>query len=78
MKAMSLAISVCPSCGGRRVKKVRQSLSGAYRGCKYAIPALDVFACPDCGEKIYDRQAMQEIEAHSPAFSRVKRRRKSA
>jgi YgiT-type zinc finger domain-containing protein len=78
MKAMPLEINVCPSCGGKKIKKVRQSLTGVYRGCNYAVPALDVFACSDCGEKIYDRQAMQEIEAHSPAFSRGKRHRKSA
>jgi YgiT-type zinc finger domain-containing protein len=71
-------ITACPSCGSKKIKKVRQSLTGEYRGCKYIVPALEFFACPDCGEKIYDRQAMREIEAHSPSFSSTKTHRKSA
>ena len=34
------------------------------------MPELEFYQCPDCGEKVYDRAAMQRIEASSPAFAK--------
>ena len=35
----------------------------------YTVPMIEFHKCIDCGEKIYDPQAMRNIEAHSPAFA---------
>jgi YgiT-type zinc finger domain-containing protein len=63
-------ITICPSCGSDRIKRVQQDWTGKSQGQSYTVPSLDFYECPDCGERIYDRQAMRRIEAHSPAFAR--------
>ena len=63
-------ITVCPSCGSNQIKQVRRDWSGEFRGQTYVVPSLEFYECPVCGERIYDRQAMQKIEAHSPAFAK--------
>jgi len=73
-----LNIKTCPSCEGTKIKKVRGSWTGNFKGQAYTVPNLEFFECLDCGEKIYDREAMREIEAHSPAFKRPKPKRKAA
>ncbi len=65
-----IRITVCPSCGGSRVRLVQRDWTGEYEGQTYTVPALDFHECPHCGEKIYDRDAMRRIEACSPAFAR--------
>jgi YgiT-type zinc finger domain-containing protein len=65
----TLRITVCPSCGSPKIKKVRRNWSGTYQGHSYTVPSLEFYECPACGEKVYDRQAMREIEARSPAFA---------
>ena len=67
-KMNMLRITVCPSCGGTKIKKVRRNASGEFEGRQYTVPSLKFYECPDCGEKVYDRDAMQRIEEHSPAF----------
>lgn len=71
-------ISVCPSCGSRAIKKVRQNWVGNVKGQSYVVPNLEYYTCPQCGENVYDRQAMRKIEAHSPAFAKRRREKKSA
>jgi predicted RNA-binding Zn-ribbon protein involved in translation (DUF1610 family) len=42
------------------------------------VPNLEFYECPDCGERIYDRDAMRKIEAHSPAYAKLRAQKKSA
>lgn len=63
-------ITTCPSCGGNRIKKVRHDWQGEYKGQKYIVKNLEFHECPDCGEKVYDREAMRTIESHSPAYAK--------
>jgi YgiT-type zinc finger domain-containing protein len=63
-----MKITKCPSCGGGKVKKVRRDFRGTFHGETYIVPSLDFYECPDCGENVFDREAMRKIEAHSPAF----------
>jgi len=37
----------------------------------YTVEELEFYECPDCGEKVYDRDAMRTIEANSPAFAKT-------
>jgi YgiT-type zinc finger domain-containing protein len=71
-------ITKCPSCGSRNIKKSRCNWAGSFKGKRYTVPNLQYYECPDCGEKVYDREAMRKIEAHSPAFDRAHPSRKSA
>ena len=68
-------IKTCPSCGSAKIKKLRRKWTGEYKGQPYCVENLEFHECPDCGEKIYDREAMRKIEANSPAFTKVVTRR---
>jgi YgiT-type zinc finger domain-containing protein len=67
-----LNITMCPSCGSKSIRKVRRAWRGEFRGQRYSVPGLEFHECPDCGEKVYDREAMRKIEAHSPAFQKAR------
>jgi len=66
-----MRITKCPTCGSRKVKKVKRNWTGEYEGQTYPVPGLEFHECPTCGEKIYDREAMRKIEAHSPALAKA-------
>jgi len=61
----------CPSCGSKKIKRVRRKWTGQYQGETYSIDKLEFYQCPNCGERVYDREAMRKIEAHSPAFAKT-------
>ncbi len=71
-------ITICPSCGSDRIRKVRKNRVNRFEGKTYTVPNLEYYECPQCGEKIYDRQAMRKIEANSPAFAHTHPGKKSA
>jgi hypothetical protein len=54
---------------------VQRDWTGEFQDKKYSIEALEFYACPACGEQVFDREAMRRIEARSPAFQsrRLKR-----
>jgi len=56
---------------------VKQDWRGEFQGQVYLVPDLEFYECPDCGERIYDRQAMREIEVHSSAFVRHRKKTKT-
>ena len=62
-------INICPSCGSNKIKRIRRDWRGVFKDQPYTVRSLEFYECPACGEKIYDRQAMQKIETHSPAFA---------
>ena len=65
----TLHITVCPTCGSTKIEKVCRDWSGRFKGRPYTVPSLEFYACPACGEKVYDREAMRKIQEHSPAFA---------
>ena len=67
----TLQITICPSCGSTKIRKVRRNWSGCFQGRSYTVRSLEFYECPVCGEKVYDRQAMRKIERHSPAFAKT-------
>ncbi len=71
-----IQITICPSCGSDKIKRVQQDWTDEFKGKTYTVPDLEFYACPDCGEKVYDPQAMRKIEAHSPAFAKARVRKK--
>ena len=72
-----IEITICPTCGSDRIKKVQRDLSDEFEGQFYTVPDLEFWECPNCGERIYDREAMRKIEACSPAFARPRMPRTS-
>lgn len=70
-----LKITVCPSCGGEKIKKVRRDWTGTYHDKAYVVPNLTFYECPRCGERVFDAEAMRRIEAQSPAFRNGRSRR---
>ena len=66
-----LKITKCPTCGSSRIKRVRRDWTDTFEGETYTVPDLEYHKCPDCGEELYDRQAMRKIEARCPAFAKT-------
>lgn len=64
-----LDIPICPTCGSKRIRKVRRT----WKGKRYAVPDLEFYECPACGEKLYGPEAMRQIEAYSPAYPGCRR-----
>jgi len=71
-------LTYCPTCGSKRIKLLRRNWVGEFQGQTYVVPDLEYHECPDCGERVYDPQAMRKIEAHSPAYAKRQKRRKAA
>jgi len=71
-----IRITICPTCGSDKIKRVRRNWTGRVQGKTYTVADLEYSECPDCGERVYDREAMRKIEAHSPAFSKRQVRKK--
>ena len=67
---MKLQITECPTCASPRIKHVRKNLRRTWNGQTYVVPNVDHWECADCGEHVYDRDAMHKIEAHSPAYTK--------
>ena len=73
-----LILTVCPSCGGKNIKKVRKVVTGSRSGKPYTAPDIEFYECPDCGERVYDPPAMRQLEKHSKVLERRKPARKIA
>jgi YgiT-type zinc finger domain-containing protein len=74
----SFNVSACPACGSTTIRTVRGDWSGTFKRKHYVVKDLRYFHCPRCGEKVYGPDAMRRIEAASPAFSKIRRVRKTA
>ena len=66
-----LLVKICPTCGSEKIRRVVRDVTRKYKSQTYIIPMLDFYDCPDCGEKVYDRDAMLKIESCSPAYRKV-------
>ena len=62
-------ITICPTCGSNKIKRVRCDWTGQARGQAYTVPNLEYWDCPDCDEKIFDVEAMRKIQAYSPTYA---------
>ena len=67
-----LKITTCPTCGSEKIARVCRDLTRTVKDQTYTIPALEFYECPNCGEKIFDREAMRKIEAHLPSYAKKK------
>ncbi len=66
-----LQITICPTCGSDKIRRVVRDITRSYKGQTYIVPKVEFYDCPNCGEKVYDREAMLKIEANSPAYHKA-------
>jgi YgiT-type zinc finger domain-containing protein len=69
----SAKIASCPTCGSRKIRRVRKTVTRTHAGRTYIVPDLAFWECPACTERVYDRDAMRRIEEHSPAYHKARR-----
>jgi len=69
---MTLKIKTCPTCGSDKIKRVTRDLPRQFKGQSYIVPMVEFYECLNCGEKVYDHEAMLKIESYSPAYRKVK------
>jgi YgiT-type zinc finger domain-containing protein len=65
-----LIIKTCPTCGSDRIQLARKDLSRKYQDQIYLVPEVEYYECPNCGEKVFDTEAMRKIQEKSPAYQR--------
>jgi len=65
-----IKITICPTCGSDKIKRVQRDCIREFQGQTYTVPDLEFYECAYCGEEVYEPQAMRKIEAHSPAFAK--------
>jgi YgiT-type zinc finger domain-containing protein len=75
---VDMIITRCPACESKRIRRVRRTWSREFQGKPYKVENLEFYECPDCGERVYDREAMRKIEAHSPAFRKTRKLKRTA
>ncbi len=73
-----LRITKCPSCGSREIIRVTRNWTGRSQSRRFSVPNLEFYECLRCGEKVYEREAMRRIQAHSPAYSKSRPVKRSA
>jgi YgiT-type zinc finger domain-containing protein len=73
-----IKITICPTCGSKKIKRLKRDWVDEFQGQTYTVPDLEFHECPDCGERIYDPEAMRKIEAYSPAYAKKRIRKKAA
>ena len=78
MAKPAVKIKACPTCGSGNIQLVRRRWTGQFEGKTFSVPGLQFYECPNCGERIFDREAMRKIEARSLAFAQTPLRKKSA
>jgi YgiT-type zinc finger domain-containing protein len=66
-------VKVCPTCGSKKIKQITRDWKGRSHGKDYIVHSLTFYACPNCGEEVYDPEAVHKIQEESPSFSRRKR-----
>ena len=64
-----LRIARCPNCGSDQIRLLTRDWANEFDHQVYVVPDLEFYQCPQCGERVYDREAMRKIEAYSPAFA---------
>ncbi len=67
----TLHIKSCPTCGSDKIKRVVRNVTRKYKSQTYIVPKVGLYDCPNCGEKVYDHEAMLKIRAYSPAYRKV-------
>ena len=66
---MMTPITHCPTCGTPRLRRVTRAVTGLTPQGRYQARGVTFYLCDNCGEKLYDRGAMEKIAAARRASS---------
>jgi YgiT-type zinc finger domain-containing protein len=58
-----LNIVTCPACGRRTLKRVRSDVTLGARPRRFTFREVPHFFCSACGERLFDRESNQAIDA---------------
>ena len=61
-----LDIHTCPTCGSKRIRRVRRGVVRTVGGEKHVVPGVEFYECLACGERLYGREAMRKLETYRP------------
>jgi YgiT-type zinc finger domain-containing protein len=53
----------CPTCESSRIRTIRSDYRIRVRGEDVLVPKLERDECPNCGEILFDPEAMRRIES---------------
>lgn len=70
-----MKITECPTCGSRRIARVKRPFEFRFKGKPIAIPDLEREVCPDCGEELFGPEANRRIEQEIAAAKDGKRKK---
>ena len=70
---MKPALKHCPTCGSSRIRHRKKDWHGTYKNEEYTVEDLEYDECADCGEQVFDRDAVRHMQEVSPAFKHLKR-----
>ena len=71
-------LKTCPTCGQPHLRRVTRDVPCNFKGQPYTAPAITFHECPDCGERLYDRDAMRKMESFRPSATKPRGKRKIA
>jgi len=63
-----LIIKTCPTCGSDQIQFAVKDIIRKYQNHTYTVPSVEFYVCSNYREKVYDKVAIQKIEAFSPAY----------
>ncbi len=64
-----LNIKTCPTCKSNKIQRVIRDITREYKSQSYIVPDVGFFICPDCGEKLFDHEALEKMKLFSPAYN---------
>ena len=73
-----LVIHTCPMCGSKRIRRVKRAIESKRGGIAFVAQGITVEECPDCGERLFSPEALEDIAAQKPSTQKNSRRRQSA
>ena len=63
MAAAKPPITACPTCGQKTLRRHKRDIRGTYKGRPYVARNVEVEDCSNCGERLFDLEAMRKIES---------------
>ena len=55
-----ITVKTCASCGSDKIRRMHRDWADEYEGIAYVVPDLEYYECPDCEERVYDRDGMRK------------------
>lgn len=68
-------IKTCPIRGSRRIRRVKRDIKSNRGGEPYTAHGIEIEECPNCGERLFSPEALEEIAAQQPGSKRSGRRK---